>query len=69
MSQTIHIVHESAAVLKLVLEGLSIIVIACVLGFADSSVKLAGRVFLMLVIPPNLVFTVCHIIRERQARA
>ena len=29
MSQAIHIIHESAAALKLVLDGLSIIVIAC----------------------------------------
>ncbi len=29
MSQAIHIIHESAAAVKLLLEGLSIIVIAC----------------------------------------
>ena len=29
MSQAIHIIHESATALKLVLEGLSVIVIAC----------------------------------------
>ena len=65
MSQAIHIIHESAAALKLVLEGWSVIVIACVLGFANSSVNLAVLVYLTLVIPPNLVFTVYHAIRER----
>jgi uncharacterized membrane protein len=29
MSQAIHIIHESATALKLILEGLSVIVIAC----------------------------------------
>ena len=32
MIQAIHIIHESAAALKLLLEGLSIIVIACGVG-------------------------------------
>ena len=69
MSQAIQIIHESAVVLKLVFEGLSIIVIACVLGFAESKVNLAVLVYLMMVVPLNLVFTVYHAIRERLAQA